>query len=173
MKYPEIETLELDRLVLKPIELNDVDLIYALRTDAQVIKYTGVQMMTDLEQAKAFIVNRQKDMASGTAYYWCIYERTSKKALGTVCLWQFSEGDLSCHIGYELLPLAQGKGIMYAACLAVVKYAFKDLQRQLIKAEIQTGNTRSIRLIERLKFKKSNREGAYLIYEFKRPSDTV
>lgn len=156
--------LELDDITLKPIEANDAHLIFELRSDPQIIKYTGIKKMTEIQEARDFILKRQNDMASGTAYYWCIYERLSKRSLGTVCLWQFNEQDLSCHIGYELLPFAQGKGLMYAASSAVVSYAFKKLNRQILKAEIDSANMRSIRLIERLGFKDVGCDGAYRIY---------
>lgn len=144
--------MDLEHCKLRPIEMEDADGIYAIRSNELMIRYTDISQMKSLTEAKAFIKARLEDMEKRTALYYVLADKTTDQLLGTICLWQFSSDYKSCDIGYELLPAYQGKGIMTEALTYFIQYAFESLKVSCIHAAIQKDNTASIQLIKRAGF---------------------
>ena len=88
--------------------------------------------------------------------YWAITLNDTKKLVGTVCLFSFSDENDKCEIGYELLPNFQGQGIMKEAVEKVIEYAFNIIKVQRIEAFFHRDNQPSIKLLEKCSFIDSN-----------------
>ncbi len=58
----------------------------------------------------------------------------------------------ACLLGYSLDQAHQGKGLMYEALEAAIRFAFDDLRLHRIMANYQPTNLRSARLLRRLGF---------------------
>ncbi|MCC8404513.1 GNAT family N-acetyltransferase [Paraburkholderia sp. MMS20-SJTN17] len=58
----------------------------------------------------------------------------------------------SCVVGYELAPLARGKGYMQEALCAAIDYGFDAMQINRIEARVHPQNHPSIRTLETLGF---------------------
>jgi ribosomal-protein-alanine N-acetyltransferase len=76
--------------------------------------------------------------------------------VGTICLFGFSDENYTCEIGYELLTKFQGQGIMKEAAEKVIDYAFNTIKVKKIEAFMHRDNQRSIKLLEKFSFWKSN-----------------
>ena len=79
--------------------------------------------------------------------------------VGTICLFDFSDENGKCEIGYELLTNFQGQGIMKEATEKVIEYAFYTLQVQKIEAFSHIDNQSSLKLLEKFSFMNSNEPG--------------
>ncbi|HKI78042.1 MAG TPA: GNAT family N-acetyltransferase, partial [Ignavibacteriaceae bacterium] len=77
----------------------------------------------------------------------------NEKLVGTICIWQISEEQSKAEIGFELLPEFQRKGIMKEAVPAVINFGFEKLGLSFIEGEVAPGNTSSIKILEKNKFK--------------------
>lgn len=141
--------LTTQRLNLRQLTDNDIQEIFLLRSDALINKYLDRAPSKTLEDALQFIGK----IKSNSLSYWGIAEKGSDKLVGTICLFDISEEDQTCEIGYELLTQHQGKGIMREAAQKVIEYATQTLGLKTIDAYTHKDNQSSSNLLKELKFK--------------------
>ena len=144
--------LESDRLVLRPLSLEDEDLVFNLRSSDEVNKYIDREKCTSRKQAIEFI---EKIKALGNeGLYRVIFLRKEKIAVGGVCILRPDWTNNVCEIGYELLPGYQRQGIMVEAVKILMDFATNNLKFDSIEACIQPLNDRSSSLARKLGFTK-------------------
>ncbi|RZK17560.1 MAG: N-acetyltransferase [Pedobacter sp.] len=148
--FPVLKT---ERLILRQLENNDANEIYALRSNDQVNKYLERKPSESIDDAKVFIQAIHKNIQNNHSFYWAINLNGSDKLVGTICLFDFSADNLKAEIGYELLPDFQGKGIMQEAFAKVIDFGIQDLRLDSIEATTHRENKKSIALLEKFNFK--------------------
>ena len=153
------------RLTLKPLELSDVNAIFALRSNDEVNQFIGRKKAETLQDAHDFILKIQQNGTDKTSFYWGIQAQNVTELIGTICFWNLERDKGIAEIGYELMPHYQGKGLMQEALTVVIDYAF-FIGFTTITAYPHAENAPSIRLLERNHFKKQGILDAYnaLIY---------
>ncbi len=144
-----------ERLTLRQLLMNDAQNIFSLRSDSEINKYLDRQPCKTIEDAVNFINNVTENIKKNESIYWVITLTESKTFVGTICLFEFLEKHNTCEIGYELLSNYQGKGIMQEATRKVLEYAIETIKVQTIEAFTHKNNQSSIKLLEKLEFKKS------------------
>lgn len=142
-------TLTTERLTLRQLSDSDVQEIFYLRSDTLINKYLDRQTCKTLKDALEFIEKIRNNSLS----YWAIEQKGSEKLVGTICLFNVSEEQNKCEIGYELLTQYQGKGIMREAAKKIIEYSIHTLGLKIIDAYTHTDNQRSTNLLRELKFK--------------------
>jgi ribosomal-protein-alanine N-acetyltransferase len=85
-------------------------------------------------------------------FYWAISSKNSPGLIGTICLWNFNEENKSAEVGYELLPIFQGKGLMQEALSNVIVFGFKTAKFKRIIAYTHSRNDKSIKLLQKAGF---------------------
>jgi len=148
------------RLALRQLEIADEQQIFNLRSNGEVNKYLDRQACNTMEDARDFINKVNENIQKNAALYWAITLRDSNILVGTICLYGFSDENNACEVGYELLPNFQGQGIMKEAAEEVIDYAFNTVKVQKIEAFLHIDNQLSIKLLEKLSFKKSSTSDA-------------
>jgi len=138
--------IETERLLLRPMELGDLDELVALHADLEVTRF-----IRPLDRAAA------EERLRKDAHEWqqrghgllAMLDRQSGAFLGRCGLkhWpQFEETEL----GWALRRSAWGHGYATEAGRACVEWGFSDLGLPLLTAMIAPGNDRSVRVAERL-----------------------
>lgn len=145
-----------ERLMLRQLTINDGQEIFTLRSDSEINKYLDRQVSNTIEDARNFINKVNENVNSNNALYWGITLRDRSILAGTICLFNFSDENSSCEIGYELLTDFQGQGIMKEAAGKVIDYAFNTIKIQRIEAHLHRDNQRSVNLLEQFLFTNSN-----------------
>ena len=149
-------TLTTERLTLRQLVINDDQEIFTLRSDSEINKYLGRQVANTIDDARDFINKINENINKNDSLYWAITLKDRNILVGTICLFNFSNENGKCEIGYELLTNFQGQGIMKEAAEKVVDYAFNTIKVQEIEAIFHRDNQRSINLLEKLLFRNSN-----------------
>jgi len=153
MKFINAPNIETTRLQLNKIEQHHIDIIFKLRSNAIVGKYIARPLYKARNEARLHIdkvINQQK---SNATVAWVIDLKIENSAVGTICLWNFSEDRKTAEIGYDLLPEYFGKGIMSEAMDNVLDFGFKTLKLNTIEAFTQYENLASINLLKKKGFK--------------------
>lgn len=153
MNYEELYT---DRLYLRTLQETDVDEIMFLRSDSTVNKFVKRDITKNADDALKFIKKIKNNVANKAVCYWCITEHANPKAIGTICLWNFSEDSKTAEVGYDLHPEFHGKGLMTEALKAVLHFGFNKLNLENIEAYTQHDNIDSLRLLQKQNFEKIN-----------------
>ena len=147
--FPNLTT---NRLILRQLSENDSKEIFLLRTDKSVNKYLDRQIQRDTNEVIEFINNINISVHDNQSVYWAICLKDRNKFVGTICLFSFSEDNMTAEIGYELHPNFQKKGIMNEALNAVIEFALSVLNLDSINASVHKNNDGSIKLLERNNF---------------------
>ncbi len=155
MNSATFTTLRTARLTLRQLSIDDQQDILALRSDPEINKYLGRQPTKTIEDAINFINKVNENIEKQIALYWAITLTETKTFVGTICLFDFSNENNSCEIGYELMPKFQGQGIMKEATQVVIDYVFQTLKLKKILAFTHCDNQNSTNLLAKLNFVKS------------------
>ncbi|MEL7425393.1 MAG: GNAT family N-acetyltransferase [Bacteroidota bacterium] len=146
-------TLPTARLLLQALNQQDQTAIHALHSDPEVQRYITREPPTDLEATAAFIQRIQEGVQAQRWYYWGLHLTPHPRQLiGTICLWQFTEGNTIAEIGFDLLPAHQGLGYMSEALQAVLHFAEGDLKLKTIRGLVHADNAACIRLLNKNRF---------------------
>ena len=147
--FPVITT---DRLILRKVSPDDVNEIFFLRSDERVMKYIDKAPAKSLDEAMQHI-NLILDLEKNNeAVEWAITLKEDPKLIGTICFWNIQKEHYRGEIGYALHPDYHGKGIMQEAMSKVLDYGFNIIKFHSVEANVNPGNTASIKLLERNKF---------------------
>jgi ribosomal-protein-alanine N-acetyltransferase len=147
--------LTTERLTLRQLLIDDEQDIFALRSKPEINKFLDRQPCKTTEDAINFINKINDNIEKGNTFYWAITLTETKKLVGTICLFDFSNEKNSCEIGYELMTQFQGQGIMKEAAQVVIDYVFQTLKFKKIIACTHYENQNSSNLLLKFNFLKS------------------
>jgi RimJ/RimL family protein N-acetyltransferase len=143
-----------DRLVLRPIQIEDKKAIFEYRSDAEANKFQGWIPRT-VEEVEEFIGRVAKKIdAPGTWFQFVLLEKASDKLIGDFGLHFIGSENRQVEIGFTLSKSFQGKGYASEAFIHIVDYLFYTLKKHRIIASIDPENISSIKLVEKLGFRK-------------------
>ena len=147
MNFKPFPILKTERLVLRQLTQYDKSAIFKLRSDARVNKYLDRSQPHHLDEVIAFINKINKGIERNESVYWAISLQNSDELIGTICLWNFSNDQLTAELGYELNPNFQRQGFMNEAIKHVIQYAFEIIGIKVIDAYTHKDNESSIKTL--------------------------
>lgn len=141
-----INSLSSKRLCLDPISAEDGSFIFELVNSAGWLKFIGDRNVKSIHDAHEYIANI---LTSETVNYWVVNLTSTGEKLGVVTL---LEKDYLDHpdIGFAFLPQFEGNGYAYEAAKELLNQLRTNNPKQTILACTLPGNSKSIRLLERL-----------------------
>lgn len=149
-----LPVISTDRIVLRWISEDDVDALFEVFSDPQVMRYWSSGPLADRRAA----ADLQREIADGnlnnTMFKWGLSLRESNKIIGTTTLFNLSLSNGRAEIGYAMGSTHWGKGYMNEALRALVAYAFEGLNLRRLEADVDPRNGASIRTLERLGFQR-------------------
>ena len=146
--------LESERLILRTTESNDKIEIFAYRSDKETNKYQGWIPET-IEDVETFIGKIAKHInVPGSWFQFSIIEKESQKIVGDLGLHFWDKENKQVEIGCTLNKKYQNKGYATESLRTVINYLFAGLNKHRIFASIDPNNENSIRLFERIGFRK-------------------
>lgn len=149
--FPEIET---ERLWLKKMKATDAAALFELRASKTVMQFINRPLADTTDDALA-LINVVSDMLEKhEAITWGIFAKSHPSLIGTIGFWRIEKENYRAEIGYLLHPSWQGLGMMTEALHAVLLFGFQQLQLHSVEAVVNPANTASIRLLEKVGFKK-------------------
>jgi RimJ/RimL family protein N-acetyltransferase len=124
--------IETERLILRELQVGDLQAWYEMDSNAEVHKYLGnqpVQSMLHIENAFQSI--QQQYLKNGIGR-WATIEKSSGNFIGWSGLKFITElenNHINFHdVGYRLMPKYWGKGYATESCKAALEYAFNKMQ---------------------------------------------
>ena len=147
--FPVINT---ERLLLRQVEKSDVNEIFFLRSDKNVLQYLDRPPAANKDEAASWIEKINDLEKNNESILWAITLKPDNTLVGTICLWNIQKEHYRSEIGYALHPDQQGKGIMQEAMTAILDYGFTIMKLHSIEANVNPKNLSSIKLLERNNF---------------------
>jgi ribosomal-protein-alanine N-acetyltransferase len=147
--FPEQETL---RLRLRQIKPADVESLFALRSDREVLTYLDRAPAASLEEVGELIQRIQDDWVNNVSINWAISLPGQEDLIGTIGFWKIDKAHHRAEIGYMLLPAYHRQGLMQEAMRAVLAYGFRQMKTHSVEANVNPNNMASIRLLRKFGF---------------------
>ena len=142
---------ETKRLLLRAMTVDDADVFLALRSHAQVIRYTGDEPFHSIEEARTAIEQYPDFETVGFGRWGCVLKE-SRAVIGFCGLKYLPELD-AVDLGYRLLPEYWGQGLATEASQACIAFGFDVLGLDRIIGLVIPQNAASIRVLEKVGMK--------------------
>src|SRR3954471_23029779 len=145
-------TLHTDRLRLRPFTGGDAEALFALQSNAHVLRYWDAPPWSERARAERFITACQQ-MAEGGSGARLAIDRVSDRAfIGWCSPTRWNPDYRSASMGYCLDDAAWGHGYATEAARALLQWAFDTLDLNRVQAETDTRNVASARVLEKIGF---------------------
>lgn len=144
--------LRTPRLQLREILPTDTEALFAIHSDAETMRWYGVDPMTERSDAVQLTELFASWFFAGTGFRWGLERRADRRLIGTCGLFRWNKSWRNCAIGYELARNCHGEGYMREALSAILAYGFEEMHLHRVQAETHPDNTASIGLATRLGF---------------------
>ena len=151
--FPVIET---ERLILKPLAIDDSDSLLKIFSDPEVMRYWNTAPWTTIQDAIDFINESNDSMGRQESLILGVYLKSTGEMAGKCMLFSYNHESKRAEIGFGLGRSCWGKGYINEAGEALIKYGFDSLGLRRVEAEIDPNNQSSARALEKLGF---SREG--------------
>ena len=140
------------RLLLRPVEPEDVDLVFAFNADPHNLRHVARDPWTERAQATARLAEWAEGYAACKTVMWVFEHGPERAPAGYGGLFDIDAAADKAEIGYGLLPAWWGRGLAGEAVDAMVAWGFGELGLHRIHAKVHPGNRASERLLERRGF---------------------
>lgn len=157
--FPEFET---DRLRLIEINQSHKESYYSLMSDHLVTQYYGMDRLENMNEAITIIERFQSNYINKRGIRWGILLKENNRFIGTVGLNGLNLAGRKAEIGYEIHPDFWRNGITTEAVMAILNFAFAELDLYRIGAVTFTENQASQGLLKKVGFQEEGRLRGYL-----------
>lgn len=144
-KFPEIE---LEQVRLRQIREDDIESLFHLFSDQEVMKYNDDPIETMEEAARRYNM-MEPEFREKRLIRWAIARKEDDRLIGTVILSNWSKKFASADIGYDLLPAYWGQGIMTEILQKVIAFGFDQMGLNRLEASFVPENIGSKRVLEK------------------------
>jgi RimJ/RimL family protein N-acetyltransferase len=145
-------TLQTARLRLRPFTDADADALFALHSDAYVLRYWDSPPWTEPARAERFIAACRQLADDGAGARLAIDRLFDEAFVGWCSVTRWNREYRSAALGYCLTDAAWGRGYATEAAGALLEWAFDAMDLNRVQAETDTRNAASARVLEKLGF---------------------
>lgn len=149
-----LPTLRTSRLTLRSLEVSDDADVFAVFSDPMVTRYWDGATMTTVQDAISYIDHIHNGFRRRELFQWGITDRETNAVIGTCTVIHLSPNHERAEIGFAIRQERWGQGLGTEAVAAVVGFGFETLNLHRIEADVDPRNERSLRLLERLGFRR-------------------
>lgn len=150
--------LHTDRLLIRPLEESDLDLIIEMNTDPVVMKYVPpLQTIDEVKQSMPVWLSLGLEVPYKGI--WIMVEKATGTSFGTLAIVDlpYSDPEIdpveytgNMEIGYRSIPSYWGKGFTTEGARALIGFAFENSDLKLIAACTHNDNTPSQNILKKV-----------------------
>ena len=154
MIWDSLPTINTARMSLRWITEDDVDGLYRVFSNPEVMRYWGAPALANRDAAVGLLNEIHENFRARVAMKWGIAARESNELIGTATLFNLNLDNRRAEIGYGLDRAFWRQGYMHEALQALLSYAFNDLALHRLEADVDPRNAGSIGTLEKLGFQR-------------------
>ena len=149
--------LETDRLILRNIQLSDIEGMFELDSDPEVHKYLGNKPFATKSQSENNIKDILKQYKNYGIGRWAMVDKMSNEFMGWSGL-KFNTITLNGHtnfydVGYRIIKRFWGKGYATESSIATLNYGFNTLNLDTIYGITEKDNQASHQILLKIGLK--------------------
>jgi len=160
--FKKFSQLETKNLFLRRIRMSDAAALFDILSDETVTQFYDDDAFTEFSQAEDQLKAWENGYQNFRCVRWAITRKGDGVLIGTCGYYGFHNWYQRAGIGYELGCKYWRQGNMTEALRGMLDYGFGALELNRVEAVIMPGNTASIKMLEKLGFR---REGLLEEYE--------
>lgn len=151
MNTPKEPILETERLILRPLTLDDAEACFVWHSDERVNKFMSYPLITDIEETKRWLSTLNDE---GAEYTWGFVLKENNLLVGNGAIGENFYMKGYWGIGYNLRYDYWNKGITTEAMRAIIDYVHRELGVNKICSDHAVDNPASGKVMEKcgLKF---------------------
>lgn len=139
--------LETERLFLRPLDENDEESVYAMRSDEDVMRF--IREPQNREETKDWIRLVSSLWEKDKLGFCAVIKKETNEFLGWCGIWRLREtGELE--VGYAIAKDFWRKGFATEAAARFLEYAFQNLNPEKVVAVAEPKNIASRRVMEKI-----------------------
>lgn len=146
--------LETDRLLLRPLRFEDGASLFEYRSDKETNKYQGWVPESMKETVDFITRNPLQFNLPETWFQLAVINKENDTIIGDIGVHFFGNQNKQVELGCTLNKKYQNKGYATEALTKVIDCLFRDFDKHRIITSIDPQNIDSIRLMERIGFRK-------------------
>ena len=141
-------------IYLRALEPKDLDFLYRLENDTSIWEISGTLKPYSKKMLQLYLDNAYRDIYEVKQLRLCICDMEDR-CIGLIDLFDFDPKNRRAGMGIIIAnPENRGKGLGAEAISLVCDYAFSTLDLHQIYANILEDNDKSIKLFQKMGFKK-------------------
>ncbi len=152
ISFLPFQNLESERLFLRQITNEDINEVFELRSNPEIMKFVPRPLISKKEEALEHIKLIQSKIEENDGINWAITIKGNPKLIGIIGHYRISWENLRSEIGYMILPEFHGKGITSEAVKLLIDYGFNTMKMHSLEAIIDPRNQASARVLEKNNF---------------------
>ena len=149
-----LPTLASERLILRQLVDGDVSGLFAIFSDPDVMRYWDSGPLKSRGEARLLLEDIREGFRTRRLFQWGIADFASDGAIGTCTIWRVDPVHRRAEIGFALVREHWGKGFATEAVGRLIRFAFEELDLHRLEADADPRNDRSLRVLERLGFRR-------------------
>lgn len=148
--FPNI-SISTERLVLRPLDEDDVPALAEMMNDEQVGAWTDVPQPYSEDQARTWITHHAPgEREAGRGITFAVTEFLTQRLVGIVQLAKTNWHVRSTELSYIIAPWARGEGYASEAALATAQWLFTDQKLERIELRTAADNTASQQVAQKI-----------------------
>jgi RimJ/RimL family protein N-acetyltransferase len=149
-----MDAIRSERLLLRRLAPRDADALAAYRSDPEVARYQSWETPFSLDDARSLIADLAGADLDGPGWFQWAVERVGEPGIvGDVGVNLLEDGR-QAELGYTIAPASQRRGYGREAIARMVDHLLVDRRLHRVSAECDPRNEASVRLLERLGFRR-------------------
>ncbi|MDG2432821.1 GNAT family N-acetyltransferase [Flavobacterium sp.] len=149
LNFNPFPILSTERLVLRRVTEADVQEMFVLRSDTEIMKYIPRPLATNFEEAIEHIKSIDEKIESSEGINWGITLKGNDTLIGVAGFYRISPENHRAEIGYILHPSQSGKGIISEVVKHLIEFGFTTMNLHSIEAVIAPENKASSKVLEK------------------------
>ena len=162
-----METLKGKLISLRALEPEDLNFLYQIENNESFWEVSHTQTPFSKYILKQYLENAHLDIYESKQLRLLIEEKSTKKQVGMIDLFDFNPQHKRAGIGILIHPDFQTNGFASEALALLISYSFSHLQLHQLYANITSDNSKSLALFQKRNFTKAGVKQDWILSEGK------
>ncbi len=149
-----LPTINGEQVRLRWLTVSDVHSLYSIFSDPKVMRYWSSLPLENITAAEKLLEEIHNYFEKRVLFQWGVARQADDCVIGTCTLFHIDTDNRRAEIGYALGSEFWGNGYMREALTLLINFCFSNLNLHRLEADVDPQNTSSIKVLERLGFRK-------------------
>lgn len=144
--------MQTERLLLRPFEEGDLQALFEMQSDQEVVRYLYYDARS-LDEVRPALARKMAGVAvasEGDGMAAAVVLRDTGEVVADISLWVVSEGHAQGELGFVVHPAHQRKGYATEAARPMLDFAFNTVGLHQVCGRLEARNIASARVFEKL-----------------------